>query len=164
MRLPPSKRFLRVLSNICNTSIRYKRSSNWPLSSGFRSSGSAQINPLPPTPYRCIDLDQSYVSLLVHIFDLGVKCGSTLKLHLQEKGISYIIHSQWSTMRMNTKNEKLRPLPTDRTLTLCLLATTWALVTISPSSDTTKPEPLATATSRFEKTVLSRETGSVNVK
>lgn len=43
------------------------------------------------------------------------------------------------------------------TFTRCLLATTWALVTMSPSSDTTNPEPLATATSRLENIILSRE-------
>lgn len=45
-----------------------------------------------------------------------------------------------------------------RTFTLCLLATTWALVTMSPSSDTTNPEPLATGTSRLENIILRRET------
>lgn len=44
-----------------------------------------------------------------------------------------------------------------RTFTLCLLATTWALVTMSPSSDTTNPEPLATGTSRLENIILRRE-------
>lgn len=39
-------------------------------------------------------------------------------------------------------------------MTRCLLATTWALVTMSPSSDTTNPEPLATATSLFENIIL----------
>lgn len=34
--------------------------------------------------YRCIDLDQSDVSLLIDIFDLSVECGSALQLHLEE--------------------------------------------------------------------------------
>lgn len=51
----------------------------------------------------------------------------------------------------------VRVLETVCTFTRCLLATTWALVTMSPSSDTTNPEPLATATSRFEKIILERQ-------
>lgn len=67
-----------------------------------------------------------------------------------------LIHEH-CTDRLDTKTAP----PAGRTLTLCLLATTWALVTMSPSSDTTKPEPLATANSRFEKIILSREMGNV---
>ncbi len=39
---------------------------------------------VPPAAHRCIDLDQSDVCFLIHIFDLGVKCGSTFQLHLEE--------------------------------------------------------------------------------
>lgn len=38
----------------------------------------------PPTPYRCIDLNQSDIGLLIHIFDLGIKRGPALQLHLQK--------------------------------------------------------------------------------
>lgn len=34
--------------------------------------------------YRCIDLDQSDVCLLIDVFDLGIIRGSALQLHLEE--------------------------------------------------------------------------------
>lgn len=153
---PPSKCFLWALPKMCSTSIRYRKCSDRSARLGFHS-------PLPPTPYRCVDLDESDVGLLVHVFNLGVKRGSALKLHLRKIRIlswSYTATGQaWGWTQKKTKTA-----PPACTLTRCLLATTWALVTMSPSSDTTKPEPLATATSRLEKAILSRGTGSVNVK
>ena len=35
-------------------------------------------------PYWSIDLDQSDVGFLIHVFDLGVERGSALQLHLEE--------------------------------------------------------------------------------